>query len=218
MRILIMDDDQSLRYMLNEIFTFVGWHPVTYPNGREGIKGFLKDGADIILVDYHMPEIDGLETVRLLREQDQQVPILVLTVDERQEIANRFLDAGATDFALKPVKAPDLIARVQLHKRLLDMTKTYKSSTNVQYEAFVTKGISNLTLSYIEGYLKACEQPSTVEEISQVLGLATPTVYRYLTYLIKKGEVQPIPSYQKTGRPKNRYHWIQSESSTTSKW
>lgn len=212
MRILIMDDDPSLRYMLSEIFAFVGWDPVTYPNGKEGIKGFLSDGADIILVDYHMPEIDGLETVRLIREQDQQVPILVLTVDERQEIANRFLDEGATDFALKPVKAPDLIARVQLHKRLLDMTKTYESTPKIQYEAFVTKGISKSTLSYIEGYLKACEQPSTVEEISQELGLATPTVYRYMTYLIKKEKVQPIPSYQKTGRPKNRYHWIQSES------
>ena len=208
MRILIMDDDPSLRYMLSEIFTFAGWDPVTYPNGREGIKGFLSDGADIILVDYHMPEIDGLETVRLIREQDQQVPILVLTVDERQEIANRFLDEGATDFALKPVKAPDLIARVQLHKRLLDMTKTYKSPPEVQYEAFVTKGISKSTLSYIEECLKACKQPSTVEEISQELGLATPTIYRYLTYLIQKGKVQPIPSYQKTGRPKNRYHWI----------
>jgi two-component system, CitB family, response regulator DctR len=215
MRILIMDDDPSLRYMLSEIFSFAGWNPVTYPNGREGIKGFLSDGADIIFVDYHMPELDGIETVRVLREHDQEVPILVLTVDERQEIADRFLDEGATDFALKPVKAPDLIARVQLHKRLLDMTKTFKSPPKMQYDVFVTKGISQSTLSYIEGYLKSCEQPSTVEEISQEVGLATPTVYRYLTYLIQKGNVQPIPSYHKTGRPKNRYHWIQSESSTT---
>lgn len=86
--------------MLSEIFTFAGWDPIAYPNGREGIKGFLNYGADIILVDYHMPEIDGLEAVRLIREQNQQIPILVLTVDERQEIADRFLDVGATDFAL----------------------------------------------------------------------------------------------------------------------
>ncbi|MEN6463110.1 MAG: response regulator [Syntrophomonas sp.] len=208
MRILIMDDDPALRYMLSEIFTFAGWDPVTYANGRDGIKGFRKDGADIILVDYHMPEIDGLETVRLIREHDQQVPILVLTVDERQEIANRFLDAGATDFALKPVKAPDLIARVQLHKRLLDMTEADKLTPKMQYEAFVTKGISKSTLTYIEEYLQACEHPSTVEEISQELGLATPTVYRYMTYLINEGKVQPIPCYQKIGRPKNHYHWI----------
>ncbi|KUO78416.1 MAG: response regulator [Desulfosporosinus sp. BRH_c37] len=208
MRILIMDDDKSLRYMLSEIFTFVGWDPIAYPNGREGIKGFLNHGADIILVDYHMPEIDGLEAVRLIREQNQQIPILVLTVDERQEIADRFLDAGATDFALKPVKAPDLIARVQLHKRLLDMTKTVQATTKMQYEVFVTKGISKSTLSYIERYLTACQQPSTVEEISKELGLAVPTVYRYLTYLVLNGKVQSIPSYQKIGRPKNRYNMI----------
>jgi Response regulator of citrate/malate metabolism len=205
-----MDDDQSLRYMLSEIFTFVGWKPAAYPNGREGIEEFIRHGADIILVDYHMPEIDGLETVRLIREQNQQIPILVLTVDERQEIADRFLDAGATDFALKPVKAPDLIARVQLHKRLLDMTKTVQETAKIQYEGF-TKGISKSTLSYIEQYLFTCQQPCTVEEISQELGLAVPTVYRYLTYLIQNSKVQSIPSYQKIGRPKNRYALIQSE-------
>lgn len=208
MRIIIMDDEQSLRYMLSEIFKFAGWDPIAYPNGREGIKGFLNHGADIILVDYHMPEIDGLETVRLIREQDQQIPILVLTVDERQEIADRFLDAGATDFALKPVKAPDLIARVQLHMRLLNMTRTVQATPKMQYEVFVTKGISKTTLSYIEGYLTASQQPSTVEEISKQLSLAVPTVYRYLTYLVQYGKVRSIPSYQKIGRPKNRYCWI----------
>jgi len=208
MRIIIMDDDQSLRYTLSEIFTYAGWDPIAYPNGREGIKGFLNHGADIILVDYHMPEIDGIETVRLIREQNQQIPILVLTVDERQEIADRFLDAGATDFALKPVKAPDLIARVQLHKRLLDMTKTVQVTSKMQFEVFVTKGISETTLTYIERHLSACKHPSTVEEISKELSLAVPTVYRYLTYLVQNGKVRPIPSYQKIGRPKNRYCWI----------
>lgn len=207
MRILIMDDDHSLRYTLTEIFTFVGWDPIAYSNGRAGIEEFLSHGADIILVDYHMPEIDGLETVRMIREQDQRVPILVLTVDERQEIADRFLDAGATDFALKPVKAPDLIARVQLHKRLLDMTKTTEANTKILSEMFVTKGISKQTLSYIEQYLTNCQQPSTVEEISKELALAVPTVYRYLTYLVLNEKVQSIPSYQKIGRPKNRYEW-----------
>lgn len=208
MKIIIMDDDQSLRYTLSEIFTFAGWDPIAYPNGREGIKGFLNHGADIILVDYHMPEIDGIETVRLIREQNQQIPILVLTVDERQVIADRFLDAGATDFALKPVKAPDLIARVQLHKRLLEMTKTVQASTKIQNEVFVTKGISKPTLSYIERYLMACQQPSSVEEIAKELSLAVPTVYRYLTYLVQNGKIQQVPSYQKVGRPKNRYSWI----------
>ncbi|AFM43333.1 response regulator of citrate/malate metabolism [Desulfosporosinus acidiphilus SJ4] len=208
MKIIIMDDEQSLRYTLSEIFMFAGWDPIAYPNGREGIEGFLSHGADIILVDYHMPEIDGLETVRLLREHDQQIPILVLTVDERQEIADRFLDAGATDFALKPVKAPDLIARVQLHMRLLSMTKAVQATPKAQDEVFVTKGISKSTLSYIERYLADCPEPLTVEEISKELSLAIPTVYRYLTYLVNNDKVQSIPSYQKIGRPKNRYCWI----------
>ena len=207
MKILIMDDEQSIRYMLSEIFSFVGWESIVYSNGREGVNGFLSHGADMILVDYHMPEMDGIETVRLIREKDGEVPILVLTVDERQEIADRFLDAGASDFALKPVKAPDLIARIQLHQKLIAAKRAIQSVEN-QDKIFVTKGISQTTLSYIEEYLIAAEEPSTVEEISQNLGLATPTVYRYMTYLVEKNKVQAIPSYQKMGRPKNRYFWI----------
>lgn len=208
MKIIIVDDDQSLRYTLSEIFSFAGWEPIAYPNGRQGVEGFLQHGADIILVDYHMPEIDGLETVRLIRERDHQIPILVLTVDERQEIADRFLDAGATDFALKPVKAPDLVARVLLHMRLLKMTKVVQAAPQTQYDVFVTKGISKTTLSYIERYLTGLQQPISVEEISRDLSLAVPTVYRYLTYLVNAGKVISIPSYQKIGRPKNRYRWI----------
>jgi two-component system response regulator DctR len=207
LKILIMDDEQSLRYVLSEIFTFVGWNPIVYSNGREGIEGFFKHGADIILVDYHMPEIDGIETVRLIRERDREVPILVLTVDERQEIADRLLDAGASDFALKPVKAPDLIARVQLHRRLAAAKKELRSTEN-RNKAFMTKGINETTLSYIVGYLSASRLPSTAEEISQNVGLAAPTVYRYITYLVENGKVQAIPGYQKLGRPKNRYIWI----------
>jgi len=208
MKILVMDDDQSLRYMLTEIFTFVGWESTAYPNGREGLEGFLSHGADMILVDYHMPEMDGLETVRLIRRHNLQVPILVLTVDERQEIADRFLDEGASDFALKPVKAPDLIARIQLHQRLLETKKMLQQSVKTKNEIFVTKGISTATLAYIEQYLTDTRQPSSAEEMAHKLGLAPPTVYRYLTYLVENGKVQSMPSYQKMGRPKNRYLWI----------
>ena len=88
------------------------------------------------------------------------------------------------------------------------MPKKNLRSSGRQSNVFVTKGISETTLSYIEEYLVMSKEPSTAEEISQNLGLAPPTVYRYLLYLVENGKIQAIPSYQKMGRPKNRYIWI----------
>lgn len=201
MKILVVDDDKSVRYMLKEICDFAGWEAITCSNGIEGVEQFVKNEIDVVLVDFHMPEMDGLMTVHEIRKLSSEVPILVLTVDERQEIADRFLAGGATDFALKPIKAPDLICRIQLHKRLFEATKTKE-------DVFVTKGMSQTTLSHVSVFLQSCSQPCTIAEITEEVGLAYPTVYRCLVHLIQTEKVRKIVSYQKIGRPKHLYQWI----------
>ncbi|AKG03600.1 response regulator [Salimicrobium jeotgali] len=203
MNILIIDNDESLRYMLTEFCNHAGWQSNTAVNGREGVDLFQREKFDIILVDYHMPEMDGLQTVKEIRKQNQQVPILVLTVDERQEIADRFLEEGATDFALKPVKAPDLISRIQLHVKLANMRSVHEESE----EIYSAKGISKNTLSIIAEHLKKEEEPASVDVVSKEIGLAYPTVYRYLMHLLEEGQVKQVISHQKIGRPKKLYKW-----------
>ncbi|MFF2459839.1 response regulator [Peribacillus simplex] len=201
MKILVIDDDKSVRYMLKEICDFAEWKVIACCNGKEGVEQFIKNEIDIVLVDFHMPVMDGLTTVSEIRRLNREVPILVLTVDERQEIADLFLEKGATDFALKPIKAPDLISRIQLHKRLFEATKT-------KGDVFVTKGMSQTTLSHVSVFLQSCIQPCAIAEITKEVGLAYPTVYRCLIHLIQKGKVRTIVSYQKIGRPKNLYEWV----------
>ncbi|SDJ33812.1 response regulator [Salimicrobium halophilum] len=203
MKILIIDNDESLRYMLTEFCNHAGWDSDTAINGREGVEKFHAEDFDVILVDYHMPEMDGLQTVKEMRKHNQQVPILVLTVDERQEIADRFLEEGATDFALKPVKAPDLISRIQLHAQLANMRSAQEESE----EVYTAKGISKNTLDIIADHLKNQSDPSSVDVISKDIGLAYPTVYRYLMHLLEEGQVKQVISHQKIGRPKKLYKW-----------
>ncbi|RRN69542.1 response regulator [Peribacillus simplex] len=209
MNILVIDDDASIQYMLSEICEFAGWNVDTANNGKEGLNVFAEKGADVVLVDYHMPEMDGIKTVGELRTLNADVPILVLTVDERQEIADRFLEAGATDFALKPVKAPDLISRIQLHARLAKLTQSAtQQKSSEKKDVFVTKGISKRTLYHISDFLHSNREPFSVDTISKEVGLAYPTVYRYIMHLLDEGKVEIIVSYQKIGRPKNLYQWI----------
>ncbi|WP_347862070.1 response regulator [Salimicrobium sp. PL1-032A] len=203
MNILIIDNDESLRYMLTEFCNHAGWNSDTAINGREGVEKFHEEIFDVILVDYHMPEMDGLQTVKEIRKHNQLVPILVLTVDERQEIADRFLEEGATDFALKPVKAPDLISRIQLHAQLANM----RSANEESEEVYTAKGISKNTLDMVAEHLKKQQEASPVDAISKDIGLAYPTVYRYLMHLLEEGQVKQVISHQKIGRPKKLYKW-----------
>ncbi|MBO8169170.1 MAG: response regulator [Thermoanaerobacteraceae bacterium] len=197
--ILIIDDDADIRYTLREICELSGWQTVEAATGRQGVAKFEQVRPDLVLVDYHMPEMDGILTVKELRRRSRQVPIIVLTVDERQEIADAFLNAGASDFALKPVKAPDLISRLKVHLRL---AKVYADNEG---EVYTVKGINRATLKLVTDYLKTCSTAVTIGEISQNISLAYPTVHRYLMYLLDQGEVEVEVDYGKVGRPKNKY-------------
>jgi len=174
---------------LQEICLEAGWQSSEAANGTEGLALFEKEHPDLVLCDYHMPEKDGLITVKELRKRSKLVPIVVLTVDERQEIADAFLEAGASDFALKPIKAPDLISRLKVHLRLFR----------------ADAGISKMTLRLIKEHLINSPCALTIADIADNSSLAYPTVHRYLMYLMDIGEVEVEADYGKVGRPKNKY-------------
>src|SRR5690625_3601197 len=112
---------------------------------------------DLVLLDYHMPDWDGMHTTEEIRKINKNVPIIILTVDERQEIADSFLEAGATDFALKPIRAPDLISRISIHIKMTKLSREKNSTT------FVEKGINNATL--LSSQLPATYQPHGLLEV-----------------------------------------------------
>lgn len=203
-KILIIDDDADIRFTISEICSFAGWEPVEAADGFEGVAKFKAETPDLVMVDYHMPVKDGIETVAEIRKADPLAPVLVLTVDERQEIADAFLDQGATDFALKPIKAPDLIARIRIN---LQIGALQKRKQQQQEEVFVTKGISSSTLAIIEEFLKKQLESLTIEEITREVSLAYQTVHRYLMYLVEEERVICECDYGKVGRPRNRYRW-----------
>ena len=100
--ILSIDDEENIRFALGELFHFQGWEACSAPNVKKGLEQFRLHKPDIVLIDYHMPGINGVEGVQMLRALSHTVPIIVFTIDESQEVADQFLQAGASDFALKP--------------------------------------------------------------------------------------------------------------------
>lgn len=137
----------------------------------------------------------------MFRKIDPDIPIIVFTIDEDQGIADKFLEAGASDFATKPIKAPDIISRIRVHIRLMESKKTKKN----EFEPFLVKGIGTSTMELIKDAMRGQTHYLTVEEISEKTGLAYQTTYRYLQHLTSDEKVDVKSSYGKKGRPKQSY-------------
>lgn len=198
-RILAIDDDEGILFTLGAVARLAGWELSGFPDPNDGIKAFSREHFDLVLVDYHLPGMDGVLVVNALRKLAPRVPIVVLTVDERLELAERFRQAGADDFALKPIKAPDLISRLRVHLE----PRQYRAT-----EEDLPKGITQQTLDLVQDYLRRAEAPVTIEDISNGLKLAYQTTSRYLEYLADAGKVRVKLEYLQRGRPRKLFVWV----------
>lgn len=197
--ILAVDDEKDILYTLEAIGTAVGWRVCTESNSIMAVNKLKSLRPDLILIDYHMPQQNGILTLKQMRKLDSRVPIIVLTVDERQEIADKFLAAGASDFATKPIKVPDLVARINVHLKLLEKQR------EAQGRAIVCKGINEATLQMIVDYCHTIDEWFYIEEVVRGVGLAYQTTVRYLQHLIATEKLLVISDYGKVGRPRNKY-------------
>jgi two-component system response regulator MprA len=112
-RVLVAEDDKSVRDSLVRALTFEGYEVVTAEDGAEALMAVLESEPDVILLDVLMPHVDGLTTCRRLRERGDRTPVLMLTA--RHEVSDRVagLDAGADDYLVKPFALDELLARLR---------------------------------------------------------------------------------------------------------
>lgn len=97
-RILAVDDDKDILYTLQAIGTTVGWHVDTESNSIVALSRVKTLKPDLILIDYHMPQQNGIVTIKQIRQIDGKVPIIVLTVDDRQVNRGCFFRCGCDGF------------------------------------------------------------------------------------------------------------------------
>lgn len=201
-KILIIDDSEEILFAISEFFKLKDWEVFTALNVEEALK-FLnskESEVDIIIIDYNLPYINGVIGVRLIRQINPTVPIIALTIEGEEKIADQFFEVGANDFAIKPIKVLDLYSRVNVHIK----NRTHvKEELNLEYR----KGINENTIFLIEEKMKDIKEYLTIEEISEITGLAPKTTNKYMGYLVEIKKVDMEIIYGKIGRPKNKYLW-----------
>lgn len=162
LRVLVIDDERPIRRFLRAALE--GQYTVfEASNGTEGLNEAATERPDVILLDLGLPDLDGVEVTRRLREWSQ-TPIIVVSVREREQDKIAALDAGADDFLTKPFGTGELLARIRAALR---------RSAQGEVEPVFQSGALKVDLARREVWL--AEKPVAL----------TPTEYDLLRALVK---------------------------------
>jgi DNA-binding response OmpR family regulator len=110
--ILVVDDQSSVRRLLEEYLTEQGFRVITAADGQNALYTARQAQPDLILLDIMMPKMDGYQFLRQYR-QERQTPVIVITAREEETDAVLGLDLGADDYVIKPFRMRELISRIR---------------------------------------------------------------------------------------------------------
>jgi two-component system, OmpR family, KDP operon response regulator KdpE len=113
LRVLVDDDEPAIRRFLRLSFDAEGYQVSEAVDGRSALEALQKSRADILILDLGLPDIDGLEVIRELRERGSLIPIIVLSSRTEERAKVQALDLGADDYVGKPFGIEELLARIR---------------------------------------------------------------------------------------------------------
>jgi CheY-like chemotaxis protein/two-component sensor histidine kinase len=114
MNILIAEDNLINQKLITKIITRLGYQPQVVINGEQALEAIKKENFDLILMDVQMPELDGLETTRIIRKTETRQPyIIAMTASAMAEDRAACVEAGMNSFVSKPISIQDLVAALE---------------------------------------------------------------------------------------------------------
>ena len=115
-RVLLADDSATMRTIIKRSLNSIGVTEIVEANdGSEAIASFKPDAFDLVLTDWNMPNKTGLDVARAIRAQQSAVPILMITTEAEKARVLEAIQAGVTDYLVKPFTPDDLRAKLDRH-------------------------------------------------------------------------------------------------------
>ena len=124
MQILLVEDDRALASALQEALRQQDYAINVVASGEAAVYVINTDPPDLVILDLGLPDIDGIEVLKRVRQKQHDLPILLLTARSRVEDKISGLDSGADDYLAKPFEMEELFARLRVLARRLNTSKT----------------------------------------------------------------------------------------------
>ena len=201
-RILVVDDEASVREMVSKIVNLIGHEAVTAVNGREALEILKNEPFSIIITDVKMPEMDGFELMKAVRDQFPGVSTICMTAHGASYTYTDVVGVGATDYITKPFTIDEMMAKLNRVIREKDLIKDLtEKSTELKKANEELKRLDQLKSTFISSVSHELRTPLTVikefislmleghagaltEDQKEYLGIANKNIIR-LTNLIE---------------------------------
>ena len=217
-KVLIVDDDPMVA-MINEQyvcknkqFKVVG----SCRNGQDALNFLEKNPADLVIMDVYMPDMDGLETLKNIRQKKIQTEVIMVTAANDVATLEDTMHLGVIDFLIKPFAYERF--QIALEKFISNRNAFRESPVLNQssVDSIITnakkvsskeypKGIQEKTLGLIRDYFEKNSGWLSGEVIAENVGLSSVTIRRYMNFLVGSGEVEESINYETGGRPSMLY-------------
>jgi EAL domain-containing protein (putative c-di-GMP-specific phosphodiesterase class I) len=130
-RLLVIDDDQLMRKLLARVLSARGYEPTMANNGAQAKELLARGAFDLILTDVHMPHIDGIGVLRLVRETDPDFPVILFTASPSAETAIVALQLHATAYLTKPIDPARLADEIDKALKLHELARVRKEAHDI---------------------------------------------------------------------------------------
>ena len=217
-KVLIVDDDPMVA-MINEQyvcknkqFKVVG----SCRNGQNALTFLEKNPVDLVIMDVYMPDMDGLETLKNIRQKKIQTEVIMVTAANDVATLEDTMHLGVIDFLIKPFA----YERFQIAlEKFISNRNAFRDSpvlNQSSVDSIITnakkvsgkeypKGIQEKTLGLIRDYFEKNSGWLSGEVIAENVGLSSVTIRRYMNFLVGSGEVEESINYETGGRPSMLY-------------
>lgn len=226
--VLVIEDDPMVsmineQYVLKDSgFSIAG----VCRNGNEALEFLKENSADLILLDVYMPVMDGIETLKKIREMKIDSEVIMITAANDTSTIEKTMHLGVMDYLIKPfdyerlsislqkfrnkmkvLEGADFLDQSELDSIMAGSTGSAGGKGVVQAEnrSLLPKGIQEKTLNRIQDYFEKNTTWQSVEMISLSLGISVVTVRNYLNYLVNEKLIEEDINYSTGGRPSMLY-------------
>ena len=226
-RVMIVEDDPMVRDINSKFLKKLPeFHLAKAVASLAEAREFISENKlDLILLDIYLPKENGIDFLKLLRKEEVEIDVILITADKTSSMIQDAFRYGAVDYLIKPFtferfkesltnykeryysfNSSDIIEQNMLDKYI---SKNVAAEENQDSENEFVKGINKYTYKTIwQEIEKAADEYKTAEEISEKTGVARVTVRKYLEHMEKEGNIIKTIEYGKIGRPQHKYKMI----------